>query len=195
MRWFVIYVYRKWNNNETRDTSSCSTRRDIAASTMRHLYWISLPLLIALWVRIQPISGFGDDPPKPMLTFAAARPDLFYLNDIDKKLNSKAFQNSHNKFNFTKTYDVRKFGILHIINLKKYSPPSILNGIWNTLIKFNTSAMLFFQDDTTESRSVSEKYLLQMTSFLGLPIVTISNTIQVSQNRNKLVLVLIIFIF
>ena len=70
--------------------------------------------------------------------------------------------------------------------IKYYSPPEVLDGLCRVILENNASVLLFLQDDTSDRHSLSEKYILQMTGFLGLPVLAFSGMVQVSERVGDL---------
>ncbi|KAK2162487.1 hypothetical protein LSH36_97g01000, partial [Paralvinella palmiformis] len=151
---------------------------------------ILLALLLAFWIRYQPCAGFGV-PSLPQLRIAIAfRSDIAYLNrHIPRGLGSQLIRKmTHTDFHFKRNYTVKQRLRENedILAIKYYSPPEVLDGLCRVILENNASVLLFLQDDTSDRHSLSEKYILQMTGFLGLPVLAFSGMVQPSSQSSFL---------
>lgn len=76
----------------------------------------------------------------------------------------------YDKFNFTNYYQITQAQVVPL-SLDP-NPTEILNSICNQLLVKNVSIILYMTNsETWGSNAASAQYLLQLTSYLGIPVI------------------------
>lgn len=88
-------------------------------------------------------------------------------DSVEAMMKSK---NRHEKFNFTNYYQITQAQVVPL--QLDPNPTEILHSICDSLLVKNVSTILYMTNsENWGSNAVSAQYLLQLTSYLGIPVI------------------------